>query len=550
MPTTPLQDLTVNHARLFGRAGGRGVLEAGLGAVRASEVVPPGEVLFVPRMRLTEPLSPDLPPSRVAARLTDQLRRIAGDALVDSVVHSGAQSGSDRPLRFRSFAAYAAWLLAGWLDTPSHVSKSVLRAALGEKSIEQWQRQTVLADGRTVVHVARLLAQQGLAAKWLMRLDPADLNMALAAIARDYILPDLAEADAAPSTAVVAQTAGSIAAAVAGFVHVAAPQHRPAAFLQSLRKRVDGAVPAFNTMPRPARLLLIAAFGIKQRPGELRRLSVTDWQASIDGVQAVSVANEMPLPTRAQQVGSASAPIPHVRQIRASGEIVPRRDMATVPLPHAETYGRRAKNSAGTAAPDAPVVTPLPVSDSETVVQTAQPDPSQTAAFSTGFGGLFFLLNVLLWMELFPDFSRPRDKGLAASPFWLLAQLGRRLFGQAFTRDPLFAWLTEHGTRAPLPRRWQLDSLWLEGLEQPYQLPKKGGWLTRLVDFLRFRLSHSAYSASVDLLRLNAHVSYDEDHLKVRFCLAELPLALRIAGLDRDPGWLPSEGRQLTFEFN
>ncbi|MEQ1537962.1 MAG: hypothetical protein ABL928_03465, partial [Sphingorhabdus sp.] len=369
-----------------------------MGAVRAADVVPSGEVLFVPRMRIAEPLSPQLPPSRFAARLGDQLRRMAGDALVDPVVHWGAQSGSDRPLRFRSFAAYAAWLLAGWLDTPSHVSKSVLRAALGEKSIEQWQRQMVLADGRTVVHVARLLAQQGLAAKWLMRLDPADLSMALSAIARDYILPDLAEADAAPSTAVVAQTAGSIAAAVAGLVEIAALQHRPAAFLHSLRKRVDGAVPAFNTLPRPARLLLIAAFGIKQRPGELRRLSVTDWQASIDGVQAVSVANEMPLPIRAQQVGSASAPIPHVRQIRASGEIVPRRAIPPAPLPDAETHGRRAKNSAGKDAIEAPVVAPMPASDSDAAIQTAQPDPSQTATFATGFGGLFFLLNVLLWM--------------------------------------------------------------------------------------------------------------------------------------------------------
>ena len=520
-------------------------MEAGLAALRVADVMPSDEILIIPRLRAAASVSAAMPPSLFAAKLSDQLRRVASEALVDPV----GLSASDRPLRFRSFAAYAAWLLAGWLDAPSHVSKSVLRAALGEKSVEQWQRQMVLADGRTVVHVARLLAQQGLAAKWLMRVDRADLNMALSAIARDYLLPELAEADAERSTAVVAQTAGSIAVAVADFVDIAAPQHKPAAFLQSLRNRVGGAVPAFNALPRPAKLLLIAAFGLKQRPGELRRLSVTDWQASIADVPSLSPVIEIPLPPHTDLATSSSAPIPHVTQIKASDEIAPRRGMAPAPLPDAKTHGRREKNSAGKNAIEAPVVAPMPASDSDTAVQTAQPDPSQTAAFATGFGGLFFLLNVLLWMELYPDFSRPRDKGLAASPFWLLAQLGRRLFGKSFKRDPLFAWLTEHGTVARLPRRWQLDPLWLEGLEQPYQLPKKGGWLTQLVDFLRFRLSHSAQSASVDLLRLNAHISYDEDHLKVRFCLAELPLALRIAGLDRDPGWLPTEGRQLSFEF-
>lgn len=547
MPQTasPLQDFTVNRARVFGQAGRRGVLEAVLRAVRTSEVMPPGEVLYVPHMRLAEPLSPVLPPSRLAVRLADQLRRMAGDALVDPAVHTG----SDRPMRFRSFVAYAAWLLATWLDAPPHVSKSVLRAALGKKSIEQWQRQMVLSDGRTVVHVARLLAERGLTSKWLMRVDPTDLSMALSAIARDYVLPELAKADAEPSTAMAAQTAGSIAVAMDGFVHIAAPQPKAAAFLQCLRIRVDGAVPAFNILSRPAKLLLIAAFGLTQRPGELRLLSVTDWQASIAGVPSLSRAAEIPLPTRAELATSSSAFISQGAQIGASDKIAPRRIMAPTPLPDAETPSRRAENSAGDVAIEASTGIPLPASDSETAVKTVQPDPSQTAAFATGYGGLFFLLNVLLWMELYPDFSRPRGKGLAASPFWLLAQLGRRLFGRAFTRDPLFAWLTEHGTRAPLPRRWHLDPLWLEGLKQPYRLPKRGGWLTRLVDFLRFRLTHSAQRASVDLLRLDAHVSYDDDNLQVRFCLAELPLALRIAGLDRDPGWLPTEGLQLSFKF-
>lgn len=37
--------------------------------------------------------------------------------------------------------------------------------------------------------------------------------------------------------------------------------------------------------------------------------------------------------------------------------------------------------------------------------------------------------------------------------------------------------------------------------------------------------------------------------LDVHFSLATLPIELRIAGLDRDPGWIPSAGRSISFHF-
>jgi hypothetical protein len=41
----------------------------------------------------------------------------------------------------------------------------------------------------------------------------------------------------------------------------------------------------------------------------------------------------------------------------------------------------------------------------------------------------------------------------------------------------------------------------------------------------------------------------DETRVDLHVALAALPIALRLAGLDRDPGWLPSEGRDLRFHF-
>lgn len=37
--------------------------------------------------------------------------------------------------------------------------------------------------------------------------------------------------------------------------------------------------------------------------------------------------------------------------------------------------------------------------------------------------------------------------------------------------------------------------------------------------------------------------------LDVHLALAALPIEIRIAGLDRDPGWIPAAGRSLAFHF-
>jgi hypothetical protein len=36
----------------------------------------------------------------------------------------------------------------------------------------------------------------------------------------------------------------------------------------------------------------------------------------------------------------------------------------------------------------------------------------------------------------------------------------------------------------------------------------------------------------------------------VHLSLADLPLAIRVAGLDRDAGWIPAAGRDLRFHFS
>jgi hypothetical protein len=51
------------------------------------------------------------------------------------------------------------------------------------------------------------------------------------------------------------------------------------------------------------------------------------------------------------------------------------------------------------------------------------------------------------------------------------------------------------------------------------------------------------------LLRLPARVQAGAERIDVVFALQHLPLAVRLAGLDRDPGWVPAAGRDLRFHF-
>ena len=51
------------------------------------------------------------------------------------------------------------------------------------------------------------------------------------------------------------------------------------------------------------------------------------------------------------------------------------------------------------------------------------------------------------------------------------------------------------------------------------------------------------------LLRLPAQVRVGGDRIDVCFALQHLPIAVRVAGLDRDPGWVPAAGRDVRFHF-
>ena len=79
-------------------------------------------------------------------------------------------------------------------------------------------------------------------------------------------------------------------------------------------------------------------------------------------------------------------------------------------------------------------------------------------------------------------------------------------------------------------------------------------WLCRHVPYVQARLMRAlGYSIeerlSLVLFRHRARVRVTETHLDVHFALADLPIEIRIAGLDRDPGWVPAAGRYVKFHY-
>ena len=254
-------------------------------------------------------------------------------------------------------------------------------------------------------------------------------------------------------------------------------------------------------------------------------------------------------------------------------------------------------------------------------VEAADASPLE-AQIATRFGGVFFLVNLGLFLELYGDFSAPLAPGLALSVWDFCSLLGERLCGRALRDDPVWSLLaqlagrdekTEPGAGFEPPCDWRVPRAWLT------QMPRAGAWRWRsgrgrlrvshpsgfvvldvardrraavsqlaaeletyadlqtatperderaarsrrtplarwlacLSAYARVRLCYAlgcdARSLRSLLLARPARVSVTTTHVDVVMALSELPVGVRVAGLDRDPGWVPAAGRYVAFHFD
>ena len=238
---------------------------------------------------------------------------------------------------------------------------------------------------------------------------------------------------------------------------------------------------------------------------------------------------------------------------------------------------------------------------------------SESRTIETSFGGLFYLLNAAIGLGLYGDFTAPDQPGIALSPWALLGVAGNAWFARAFARDALAHWLARTGGAEPpdpRPRAWAVPDIALHSwgevgevryratarrlrLHHPagfvlFDVPRSGAapaaqaaalcrdrvllarasvrvdggapgpsrdrWRDWLLPLLRARLALALGAADDQALldevcRAQARVTTRPAWVDVRLSLAALPVAIRLAGLDRDPGWIPAAGRDVRFHF-
>lgn len=177
---------------------------------------------------------------------------------------------------------------------------------------------------------------------------------------------------------------------------------------------------------------------------------------------------------------------------------------------------------------------------------------------------LFFLVNLMLGDGLYPDFTQPALPGFPV-PIWrLLALLGVGLAGRALRDDPLWALLYRLGDELPVGDDCAFDRDWPipagEARRRPLALrhARPHGferWLAAYQHSLRQRLAAALHRPPALLGRAfrqergEALVWVSAADIVVVHSLDDHPVEWRLAGLDRDPGFLPGAGRTLRFVF-
>jgi hypothetical protein len=186
------------------------------------------------------------------------------------------------------------------------------------------------------------------------------------------------------------------------------------------------------------------------------------------------------------------------------------------------------------------------------IVEMANPpeccldQPFDGIEVETEFGGLFYLINVAIYFGYYGDFSTPAQTGIDLSLWDFLALVGRELAGDTLRDDPVWTLLATLSGRS-------------EGQEPGHNFEPPLGqslstWLTAAMAQVRERLLLALELDQPDdlgafLLRHSARLQVTPTHLDIFLSLDKLPVSIRIARLDRDPGWIPAAGRYIAFHF-
>lgn len=561
----PLPALRVERARLVNpRPGDRERLSRALGQVTpASTGVPANALLLVRRVRVDRPLAAGV--EGFGGELVDRIRAAKASA------RRGALGAGDS-LYFEDLYALEAAIVGAWLAgerLPDAVRRSV---AESETPLLRWRRGW-LADVRNLPALVATLAVTGIAAPWLARFEEAELAAATERLIRAYggnagwgravEVPDPDRPLAADRSGAATRPAASRSAAIVEAVAIA----RASAPQVAVQRLIAVALLAAR---RPA-LVATRAFG-----EALAELSATCPAPRARGETGSSAAL---IESSADEGGEPAVP----SSKSASADQLSRRS---------RNYARRARHSAaGSAAPASLGAVPHSPAGAPAASEARVPEAAAFPTIASEYAGLFFLLNIFLSLGLYGDFTDPVRRLRGLSPFELLLMLGRHWRGAGFAKDPIGPVLRSlaglgRGERigrdfeAPV---WEMPSDWLAAWEPgptrvvrgrfgtsrwhrcgfpvadrwhaaraPAWLRRR--WVTCLARYIAARVARALGiedpgQAVATLMQLPGEIRVDPEHVEVSFALDTHPLAIRLAGLDRDPGWIPAAGRSVGFRF-
>jgi hypothetical protein len=208
----------------------------------------------------------------------------------------------------------------------------------------------------------------------------------------------------------------------------------------------------------------------------------------------------------------------------------------------------------------------------------------ESREIETAFGGVFYLVNLGLFLGLYGEFTIPSRPGINLALWDFVALVGRELVGGELEDDPVWILLAELAGRDTgeepgkgfTPPNQALETLSNALISHPLTHEGTGNPLTvsqeqheksdsnnvplrRWLDWLMPRLSARLRRAlgliahddlAAVFCRHRAQITVTPTHVDVHLSLADLPITIRLAGLDRDPGWVPAAGRYIAFQFD
>lgn len=160
----------------------------------------------------------------------------------------------------------------------------------------------------------------------------------------------------------------------------------------------------------------------------------------------------------------------------------------------------------------------------------------------TQLGGVFYLINLVEQMDLLTGFREKCSFESEIGPWGVLELLARALLGkinQPLATDPLWELLAQ-----------------LEGRSDQIEKSKFSQWLDSILPDTRSYLRKVLGSPTQEnpepeksMMLCPARVYVTATHVDIVMSLESISLPVRMAGLDRDPGWMPDFARVILFHY-